>query len=93
MAPEPLRRPLIVADPEPLAVPDMISAMRRGLGRRAGLLPMPPVLIETACRVAGRAEIYQRLAGSLVAHPDALLRLGWRPAVETRAGLAALVHE
>ena len=33
---EPLRRPLIVADPEPLTIPQMIGAMRQGLGRRAG---------------------------------------------------------
>jgi nucleoside-diphosphate-sugar epimerase len=91
-APARLRRPLIVADPEPLAVPEMIAAMRRGLGRRAGLLPLPPALIETACRIGGRAEIYQRLAGSLVAEPKALVQLGWVPSVETRAALAALVR-
>jgi UDP-glucose 4-epimerase len=90
--PGPLRRPLIVADPEPLAVPDMIAAMRRGLGRRAGLLPLPPTLIETACRIGGRTEIYERLAGSLVADPRALLQLGWSPVVDTRSALAALVR-
>jgi nucleoside-diphosphate-sugar epimerase len=91
-APARLQRPLIVADPDPLAVPEMIAAMRRGLGRRAGLLPLPPALIETACRIGGRAEIYQRLAGSLIAEPKALVQLGWVPSVETRAALAALVR-
>src|SRR5262245_30733196 len=61
-APQPLRRPLIVADPDALTIPDMIAAMRRGLARRPGLIRMPPRLLETMLRVAGRAEIYQRLA-------------------------------
>ncbi len=71
-APGPLRRPLIVADAEPVTIPDMIAAMRRGLGRRAGLIPVPPRLIEAALRAAGRDDVYQRLAGSLVADAAAL---------------------
>src|SRR5216683_1029817 len=49
-APQPLRRPLIVADPAPLTIPDMIAAMRHGLGRRPGLIPVPPRLLEMALR-------------------------------------------
>jgi UDP-glucose 4-epimerase len=89
-APAPLRRPLIVADAEPLTIPDMITAMRRGLGRRAGLITVPPRLIEAVLRTAGWSEIYQRLAGSLVADAAALRRLNWAPSVSTREGLAAL---
>lgn len=91
-APGPLRRPLIVADPQTLTIPDMIAAVRRGLGRRPGLIPVPPALLETALRAAGRTEIYQRLAGSLVADPGALVRLGWMPPVATSDGLAALAR-
>ena len=40
-SPEALRRPLIVADPEPLTLSDMIAAMRRGLGRRPAVFPFP----------------------------------------------------
>ena len=75
-APEPLRRPLIVADPEPLTIPEMIAAVRRSLGRRPGLIPVPRSLLETALRLTGREEIYQRLARSLVADPAELIRLG-----------------
>jgi nucleoside-diphosphate-sugar epimerase len=89
-SPEPLRRPLITADPEPLTIPDMIAAMRQGFGRRPGLIAVPQSLLELAFRAARREEMYQRLAGPLVASPSALLRLGWIPPVATRAGLAAL---
>jgi nucleoside-diphosphate-sugar epimerase len=89
-APAPLRRPLIVADPAPLTIPAMIAAMRGGLGRRPGLIPVPPRWLEAALRAAGRPEVYQRLAGKLVVDPAALLRLGWTPAVSSPEGLAAL---
>jgi UDP-glucose 4-epimerase len=88
----PLRRPLIVADAKPLTVPEMIAAMRQGLGRKPGLIPVPPRLIEAALRTAGRGEAYERLAGSLVASPAALTRLGWVPPVAPQAGLAALAR-
>jgi nucleoside-diphosphate-sugar epimerase len=89
-AAQPLRRPLIVADPEPLTIAEMIAAMRQGLGRRPGLIPVPQALLEPAFRVAGRQEMYERLTGALVADPSALLRLGWAPPIATKAGLAAL---
>jgi nucleoside-diphosphate-sugar epimerase len=92
-APAPLRRPLIVADAEPLTVPEMIAAMREGFGRKPGLIRVPPRLIEAALRAAGRSEAYERLAGSLVASPAALTRLGWAPPVAPRAGLAALAQQ
>jgi nucleoside-diphosphate-sugar epimerase len=89
----PLRRPLIVADPEPLTIPDMLAAMRHGLGRRPGLVSLPRPLLEAALRATGRAEIYQRLAGSLVANPAALMALNWVPPVETREALAMLARD
>jgi UDP-glucose 4-epimerase len=88
----PLRRPLIVADPEPLSLPEMVAALRQGLGRRPGLLPVPQVLLGQALRLLGRGEAYERLAGSLVASPAALMNLGWQPRVTSRDGLAKLAR-
>jgi UDP-glucose 4-epimerase len=91
-APGRLRRPFLVADPAAVTIPEMITALRRGLNRRPGLIPVPPPLLEMALRAAGRTETYQRLAGSLVADPAALLRLGWTPPVTTADALAALAR-
>jgi UDP-glucose 4-epimerase len=88
----PLRRPLIAADAGALTVADMITAMRRALGRRPGLVPVPAWMLEAMLRAAGRAEAYERLAGPLVADPSALLRLGWVPPVTTAAGLEQLMR-
>lgn len=91
-APAPLRRPLLVADPEPLTLPEMIAALRAGLGRRPLLVPVPEAVLERAFRLAGRSELYRRLAAPLVADPSALLRLGWIPALSAADGLAALAR-
>jgi hypothetical protein len=76
-----LRRPLIVSDPEALTIPDIVAAVRRGLGRRPGLIPVPAAVLRTALYAAGRSEIYERLSGSLVADPAGLRELGWSPPV------------
>jgi nucleoside-diphosphate-sugar epimerase len=88
----PIRRPFIVADAEPLDPAEMIRALRRGLGRRAGLIPVPPALLHAAARLAGREEAFQRLANPLVASAEALRRCGWQPPLSTPDGLAQLAR-
>ena len=36
--------------------------------------------------------LWQRLGGSLIANPAKLIAAGWRPAVDTREGLAAMMR-
>lgn len=86
----PARRSYIVSDPEPLSVAQMLAAMRAGLGRGPGLIPVPPSLLALAARLAGRAGAYERLANGLVASPAGLIKAGWQPPVETKAALARL---
>ena len=71
-----LRRPLIVSDPEALTIPAMVAAVRRGLGRRPGLVPVPAAMLRTALQAAGRGEVYDRLSGSLVAEAARLVPAG-----------------
>jgi nucleoside-diphosphate-sugar epimerase len=86
----PARRSYIVSDPEPLSVAQMLAAMRAGLGRGPGLIPVPSALLALAARLAGRIAAYERLANGLVASPAALIKAGWRPPAETKAALAQL---
>jgi nucleoside-diphosphate-sugar epimerase len=90
--PQPLRRPLIVADPQALTVPEMIAAMRRGLGRRPHLIRVPDALLKAALDVVRRPDIYLRLSGDLIADPAALKGLGWVPPVSTAQGLERLMR-
>jgi len=89
-APGPVRAALIAADPDPLSLPEMIAALRAGLGRGQGLVPVPAGLLKLACRVTGRDDQFARIAEGLVARADGLAALGWQPAGSTRDGLARL---
>jgi nucleoside-diphosphate-sugar epimerase len=92
-APGPLRRPFIVADPEPVTVPEIVAALRAGLGRKPGLIPVPAFALRGAAYLTGRSEAYERVAGSLVASPRALEGLGWQPVSSTRDALAELARQ
>ncbi|MCJ2018084.1 NAD(P)H-binding protein [Methylobacterium sp. E-065] len=91
-APGPVRAALIAADPDPLSLPEMIAALRVGLGRGPGLVPVPAGLLKLACRMTGRDAQFARIAEGLVARADGLAALGWRPAGSTRDGLARLAQ-
>jgi UDP-glucose 4-epimerase len=90
-APAPIRTPLIVADQDPVSVAEMIAAMRQGMGRGPGLIPVPPPLLKLALNAAGHEDWYERLAFPLVVDTSALLSLGWAPRLPTREGLRRLV--
>jgi UDP-glucose 4-epimerase len=81
-----------VADPAPLSVAEMVAALRAGLGRRPGLLPIPPALIAGPLAMTGRSDLWDRLGGPLVVDPGKLLAAGWTPTTDTRAGLAAMAQ-
>jgi nucleoside-diphosphate-sugar epimerase len=82
-----------VADPSPVTLADLVRALRIGMGRRPGLVPVPPTAIALALQALGRGEEWSRLGGELVADVSKLLAVGWKPEVETRAGLADLARE
>ncbi len=73
------RQTFIVSDPTPVTVADLIARYRAGFGRPAWLFPAPEVLFELALRAAGQSSIWQRIGCPLVARPDKLLALGWKP--------------
>jgi nucleoside-diphosphate-sugar epimerase len=91
-APEPLCRPFIVTDPQPLTISEMIAAMRSAIGRQPGLIPMPEWLLKMVLAATGKGDWIHRLCSPLVASSSALQGIGWSPRVDTRAGLAALMN-
>lgn len=79
-----------VADPGPLTLAEIVTALRQGAGHAPRLLPVPPLLLAAAFKAFSRTEEWERLGGSLVADPQKLLRAGWQPPVQTRVGLTTL---
>jgi nucleoside-diphosphate-sugar epimerase len=88
----PVKRCFIVSDPEPVTLPQMITALRAGMGRGAGLFSVPESLLRAGLGLAGRAAMHEKLAGGLVARPTALRLAGWQPEQETSQALQELAR-
>ena len=82
----------IVADPAPLSMAEIVAALRAGGGRSAGLLPVPFSFLALGMKAMGRAEEWERLGGTLVADPGKLIGAGWKPAIDTHAGLREMAQ-
>jgi nucleoside-diphosphate-sugar epimerase len=83
----------VVADPGPaLPLADIVATLRKAQRRRPLLLPLPTDFVEIPLRLIGRADLWERFGGDLVVDPGKLIAAGWRPAHDTRAGLAALLQ-
>ncbi|BBK41073.1 epimerase/dehydratase [Allostella vacuolata] len=82
-------RRLLVADWHPTTA-ELAAALARAAGRRPLLLPVPAAVFRLAARLGGAAAI-ARLTQPLELDPAGLAALGWRPAVEPAAELAALM--
>jgi UDP-glucose 4-epimerase len=74
----------IVADQPPLTLTDMLALMREVHARRPNLFSVPKAPFERLLRTAGRGEIWDRIAGPLVADPAKLRAAGWRPRGDSR---------
>lgn len=90
--PAALGQTFIVADPGiPPRFADLATAVRTAQDRWPLIVPMPPHYLETALRLSGRGDLWERFAGNLRADPGKLIAAGWQPAHDTRAGIVALI--
>jgi UDP-glucose 4-epimerase len=81
--------PFLVCDRNAIGVADIVSALRNGRGRRPSLFSLPDALLSAPLRLAGRGEDWHRLTGPFVAYAEGLEALGWQPAEDTAARIAA----
>ena len=51
---------------------------------------MPPVLFSAPLKAMGKADVWERLGGSLVVDPGKLMGAGWQPQGDTKTGLERL---
>jgi UDP-glucose 4-epimerase len=82
----------LVADKEPISVADLVAAMREGLGRSPHLVKMPLGGVKRLLKTVGREADWERIAGDFVVDASKLIAIGWRPEVETRAGIARMMR-
>lgn len=90
-APQAAGATLLVSDDEDVSTAELLELLGEGVGKKARLIPIPTGWIEGVARLLGRAEVAQRLCGSLQVdiHPTKTL-LGWQPPVSARSALRAL---
>ena len=69
----------IVSDPTTPTVSEVIARYRVKLGRSPWLIPVPESWLELALTALGQGAIWQRIGRPLIARPEKLLALGWRP--------------
>ena len=82
----------LVADDQAVTMGEIVRGLRRGLGRAPLLVPVPQSAMAAALRLAGRAEMAERLAGGLVVDTAKLRSTGWRAAESTSDALAAAIR-
>jgi UDP-glucose 4-epimerase len=70
---------LIVSDPTPVTVSQLIARYRGTLGRPPSMFALPVKWIELILKALGRNAVWQRIGRPLVARPTKLLALGWKP--------------
>ena len=82
----------LVADKEPIAVADLVAAMREGLGRSPHLVKMPLGGVRRLLKTVGREADWERIAGDFVVDVSKLMGIGWRPAVTTHDGIVRMMR-
>lgn len=83
----------LLADPGPLTVPEIVAAMRRGLGRPPRTFHVPLGPARLAAVLAGRRATWDRVAGDLVVSTERLEATGWLPTESAREGLGRWMSE
>jgi nucleoside-diphosphate-sugar epimerase len=82
----------VVADPAPLTLAEIVTALRRGLGRKPGLVAVPPAVLRVALGAIGRGANWEQINGALVADAGKLMAAGWRADADTAGALAEMMR-
>jgi nucleoside-diphosphate-sugar epimerase len=82
----------VVADPSPLTFAEIVAALRHGIGRKPGLIAVPPALIRLGLTALGRGANWEQINGALVVDTGKLLAAGWRAERDTAGALAEMMR-
>lgn len=79
-----------LADRESPSLAEVVTAVRKGLSRRPGLIPFPPVILGKGLRIAGREAMAEGLFGDLLLDAGSFERtFEWKPARPTLEAMEA----
>ena len=77
----------LIADPAPLTLAEIFTALRKARGGSPGLIYVPPNAIRLALTLLGQGKLWERIGHDLVVDTTKLESFGWHPAIETYEGL------
>ena len=83
----------LVSDGEDLSTADLLRRLGLAMGRPARLLPVPPTMLMAGARMFSKAEMAQRLLGSLqvdISHTCHTLH--WKPPISVDEGLRRVIQ-
>jgi UDP-glucose 4-epimerase len=92
-SPHASRSVYLTADPGPLTTPQIVTALRQGLGRRPAVPTLPLAPLHAIARLAGLTDAWERVSADLVVDTRALEETGWRPVETAAEGLARWMLE
>ena len=80
-------------DPAPVSTPELLRYVAAGLDVPARLFFVPLRLLESLCRMAGRADLATKLLWSLEFETaDSFAQLAWWPGTEASEGIVRAVR-
>jgi len=82
----------LVADPEPITIAELVTAIREGLGRSPHLVRLPAGAVKRLMATFGKEADWERISGNFVIDAAKLRRIGWAPRVTTAEGIAAMMR-
>jgi len=82
----------MVSDGQDMHVGDLVRAISEAMGKKVYLLPVPPQLLRSAARLAGKSAVADRLFGSLQVDMKATQeRLEWKPVISPQLAISKTV--
>ena len=82
----------LVSDGDDVSTTELLRRTAAAMGKRARLIPVPSILLETAARVLGKEDLARRLSGSLTVDiRKTCERLEWSPPVNLDRALEKTV--
>jgi nucleoside-diphosphate-sugar epimerase len=80
----------LVADCQPISTSELVSQLRLGAGLNPTQLPIPPMLLRGMLQFLRRGDVWEKVAGNLVASVAKLEGIGFQWRIKSRDGLYAL---
>jgi len=83
----------LVADPEPITIAELVTAIREGLGRSPHLVRVPARAVKRLMATFGKEADWERISGNFVIDVTKLRHIGWTPRIRTRDGIVAMMRQ